>query len=96
SVAFLVSYLTYHAGLKHFTGVGHKPYTGADHLLGLYRAILGTHIVLAAIVPVLAIITIRRGLNQQWESHRKIAKITFPIWLYVSVTGVVIYFMNAG
>ena len=96
SVAFLASYLTYHGGLKHYTGVGHKPYAGAESLLGLYRGILWTHIALAAVVPVLAIITIRRGLKQRWEAHRKIAKITFPIWLYVSVTGVVIYFMNAG
>jgi protein SCO1/2/putative membrane protein len=94
SVAFLASYLTYHGGLKHYTGVGHKPYSGDPSLQGVYRGLLVTHIILAAAVPVLAIITIRRGLKQQWESHRKIAKITFPIWLYVSVTGVVIYFMN--
>ncbi|MFH1302521.1 MAG: DUF420 domain-containing protein, partial [Planctomycetota bacterium] len=52
-----------------------------------------THVVLAAAVPALAWITIRRGLKQQWAAHRRIAKITFPIWLYVSITGVVIYFM---
>lgn len=96
SVVFLACYLTYHGGLKHYTGVGHKPYAGAPSLLAVYRLILGTHIVLAAVVPVLAIVTIRRGLTAQWEAHRRIAKVTFPIWLYVSVTGVVIYFMNAG
>ncbi len=95
SVAFLVCYLTYHGALKHYTGIGHKPYAGSPAWHGSYRAILGTHVVLAAIVPVLAIMTILRGLKQQWERHRKIAKITFPIWLYVSVTGVIIYFMNA-
>ena len=44
-------------------------------------------------VPVLAIMTIRRGLKQQWEAHRRIARITFPIWVYVSLTGVIIYLM---
>ena len=44
-------------------------------------------------MPVLAIVTIRRGLRQQWEAHRRIARITFPIWVYVSLTGVIIYLM---
>lgn len=95
SVAFLACYLTYHGGLKHYTGVGHKRYAGAESLATVYYVILWTHIALAATVPVLAIITIRRGLREQWEAHRRIAKVTFPIWLYVSVTGVVIYWMNA-
>lgn len=56
----------------------------------LYLGIF-THTVLAAAVPILAIIT--RALKQQWESHRKIARWTYPIWLYVSVTGVIIYVM---
>jgi uncharacterized membrane protein YozB (DUF420 family) len=94
SVAFLACYLTYHGALKHFTGVGHKPYTGAESLAGLYRVVLGTHVLLAAVVPVLAILTIRRGLKEQWEAHRRLAKVTFPIWLYVSITGVLIYFLN--
>ncbi|MEZ6056323.1 MAG: DUF420 domain-containing protein [Planctomycetaceae bacterium] len=94
SIAFLVCYLSYHAGLKHYTGQGHKPYAGAESLATLYRVILWTHIPLAALVPGLAIVTIRRGLRQNWEGHRKLAKITFPIWLYVSVTGVIIYWMN--
>lgn len=94
SVAFLACYLTYHGALKHFTGIGHKPYTGAESLAGVYRAVLWSHIVLAAMVPVLAILTIRRGLKEQWEAHRRLAKVTFPIWMYVSVTGVLIYFLN--
>jgi protein SCO1/2/putative membrane protein len=59
----------------------------------VYLTILVTHVVLAATVPVLAIITIYRGLKGDWERHRRIAKLTFPIWLYVSVTGVIIYWM---
>lgn len=95
SIAFLVCYLTYHGALKHFTGMGHKPYQGDESLLTAYRVILWSHIALAAITPVLASITIYRGLAGLWESHRRIARVTFPIWLYVSVTGVIIYFMNA-
>jgi len=87
SCLFLVCYLVYHAqvGSKHFPG------TGA--LKTLYLTILATHTVLAAAVPFLAIITLRRGLAARYDQHRKIAKWTFPIWLYVSVTGVVVYFM---
>jgi protein SCO1/2/putative membrane protein len=59
----------------------------------VYFTILITHVTLAATVPVLAIITIRRGLAMRLDPHRRIAKITLPIWLYVSVTGVVVYFM---
>jgi uncharacterized membrane protein YozB (DUF420 family) len=59
----------------------------------VYYTILLTHVVLAAAVPVLAIVTIRRGYRQDWAAHKRIAKITFPIWLYVSITGVVIYGM---
>ena len=59
----------------------------------VYLSILGTHTVLAATVPVLAIITLRRGLAATFDKHRRIARWTLPIWLYVSVTGVVVYLM---
>jgi uncharacterized membrane protein YozB (DUF420 family) len=87
SCLFLVCYLVYHAqvGSKHF------PHTGA--LRTVYLTILGTHTVLAAAVPVLAIITLRRGLAAKYDRHRRIARWTLPIWLYVSVTGVVVYWM---
>jgi protein SCO1/2/putative membrane protein len=96
SVAFLICYLTCHAALHHYTGKGHKPYAGSESLRDVYYTILWTHIALAAIVPVLAIVTIRRGLAGEFDRHRRIARVTFPIWLYVSVTGVIIYFMNAA
>lgn len=96
SIAFLACYLTYHGALKHYTGVGHKPYAGTPSLETPYRVILISHVILAAIVPVLASITIYRGLSGQFDRHRRIARVTFPIWLYVSVTGVIIYWMNAG
>lgn len=87
SVLFLGSYLFYHyhAGSTRFPG------TGAVRIL--YLSILLTHTVLAAAVPVLAGITVYRAFRGRFERHRAIARWTLPIWLYVSVTGVVIYWM---
>ena len=87
SCLFLVCYVVYHAqvGSKHFQ------HTGA--IRTVYLSILGTHTVLAAAVPVLAILTLRRGLAGRYDKHRRIARWTLPIWLYVSVTGVVVYVM---
>jgi protein SCO1/2/putative membrane protein len=93
SVAFLICYLSYHFTLHYYTGAGSIPYPGKGTLKAIYLSILLTHVLLAAIVPFLAITTIHKGLRQNWVSHRKWAKITFPIWLYVSITGIVIYVM---
>lgn len=93
SILFLVFYLLYHFALQSYTGNASRKFEGEGLVRPVYYFILITHVVLAASVPVLAWVTIRRGLKQQWEAHRRIAKITFPIWLYVSITGVVIYFM---
>ena len=86
SGAFLVSYVIYH-----WYKSGPKQYTG--ELPEIYFFILITHIILAAIIIPLALITLYRGWTNDLKKHRKIAKITLPIWLYVSVTGVVIYRM---
>ena len=87
SVLFLISYLTYHAQV----GSVHYPHLGA--IRSVYLSILFTHTVLAAAVPVLAILTLRRGLRGNFVRHKAIASWTLPIWLYVSVTGVVVYLM---
>ena len=87
SCLFLVCYLVYH----YQVGSVRFPKSGA--IKTLYLSILGTHTVLAAAVPVLAIITLRRGLSARFDKHRRIARWTLPIWLYVSVTGVVVYLM---
>jgi len=87
SCAFLACYLVYHWHV----GSVRFPHSGA--LRTLYLSILGTHTVLAATVPVLAIITLSRGLSARFDKHRAIARWTLPIWLYVSVTGVVVYLM---
>ena len=87
STVFLASYLLnhYHAGIVYYKGTG--------MMRTLYLWILTTHTVLAAAVPVLAIITLSRGLKGRIRKHRAIARWTMPIWLYVSVTGVVVYVM---
>jgi putative membrane protein len=87
STLFLISYLTYHA----LAGVVY--YRGTGTIRIVYLTILYTHTVLAVTVPVLAIITLRRGLKGWFARHRKIAVWTLPIWLYVSVTGVIVYLM---
>ena len=87
SIAFLICYLIYHAQV----GSVHYPHTGAIRVV--YYSILITHTLLAVTVPVLAIITLSRALKGDFVRHRKIARWTFPIWLYVSVTGVIVYLM---
>ena len=86
SVAFLISYVTYHAKIG-----GSKHYTGP--VPAVYFTILISHTLLAVTVPVLAIMTLRRALKGEFARHRKLAKWTWPIWMYVSVTGVIVYLM---
>ena len=93
SIAFLTCYLVYHFALHHYTGSGSRSFPGLGAVRFVYFCILISHVVLAAVVPVLALITIYRAWKEQWDRHRRIAKITFPIWVYVSVTGVIIYGM---
>ena len=85
SSLFLVCYVVYHAQ------VGSVPFPRHGFVRWLYFTILITHVVLAATVPPLAIITMTRGLQGRYPQHRRIARWTFPIWLYVSVTGVLVY-----
>jgi len=87
SVAFLISYLVYHSQ------VGSVRYPGTGAMRTVYLSSLFTHTILAAVVPVVAIVTLRRGLRADFVRHRAIARWTLPIWLYVSVTGVVVYLM---
>src|SRR5689334_9256858 len=87
SVIFLACYLYYHfnVGALHFTGQGPIRY--------VYFTLLITHTILAALVPVLAILALTRALRGDFKKHKAIARIALPIWLYVSVTGVVIYWI---
>ena len=87
SIVFLISYITYHSyhGTTRFTGQG--------WIRPVYFTILTSHTILAAAIVPLAIITLRRGLKDRIEKHVRIARWTYPIWLYVSVTGVIVYLM---
>jgi len=85
STLFLISYLAYHAQ------VGSVPFTRQGLVRSIYFTILITHVILAAAVLPLALITLSRGLKGRYPQHRRIARWTLPIWLYVSVTGVLVY-----
>jgi uncharacterized membrane protein YozB (DUF420 family) len=87
SALFLTSYLVYHAN------VGSRPYTGTGPLRSIYFFVLVTHVVLAAAIVPLVIVTVVRALRGRYAAHRAIARWTLPLWLYVSVTGVVVYVM---
>ncbi|CAN5478490.1 hypothetical protein BH23ACI1_BH23ACI1_32380 [soil metagenome] len=87
STLFLAGYLVYHYH------IGSKPYEGQGPIRVFYFAILISHIILAAFTLPLAIITLSQGLRERWRQHRRIARWTLPIWLYTSVTGVMVYWM---
>ncbi len=87
STVFLISYVLYHAR------VGSVPFHGQGWIRPVYFFILITHIVLAASIVPLALVTLSRALREQFDRHKRIARWTLPVWLYVSVTGVVIYFL---
>lgn len=87
SIAFLISYLAYHAQ------VGSVRFTKQGPIRILYFTILLTHTILAAVIVPMVVVTLSRGLRRQDARHRAIARWTMPIWLYVSVTGVVVYLM---
>lgn len=87
STLFLVSYLTYHYH------AGSKPFPGEGWTRPLYFAILISHVILATVTLPLSIVTLARGVRGRFEKHRSIARWALPIWLYVSVTGVLVYLM---
>ena len=87
SILFLICYVIYHLE------VGSVKFQGHGWVRPVYFTILITHVILAATVPVLAILTLRRALRGEFAKHRKLARVTFPIWLYVSITGVIVYLM---
>ena len=93
STLFLISYVTYHYLKQQATGEAHTTFPATGLVRTIYRFILLTHVVLAAVVVPLAFVTIWRGVRNRLDRHVRIARWTLPIWLYVSVTGVVVYFM---
>ena len=87
SCLFLACYVIYHYN------VGSRRFPGQGPIRTVYFFILITHIVLAAFVPPMAIVTLVRGLRERFDAHARLARWTLPIWLYVSVTGVIVYWM---
>ena len=87
SALFLISYVVYHSH------AGSRPFPGVGYMRVIYFTILVTHVVLAAAILPLALTTVTRGLRAQYERHVRIARWTLPLWMYVSITGVVIYWM---
>lgn len=73
--------------------LGTTLFTGEGWVRFVYLAILISHVILATLIGPLALVTLRRALRQQWDRHRRIARVTFPIWLYVVVTGWIVYYM---
>jgi uncharacterized membrane protein YozB (DUF420 family) len=92
STLFLISYITYHT-YHYYHGVGVTRFVGTGASRPIYFTILTTHTFLAVVTVPLVLVTLSRALKTQFARHMRIAKWTFPIWLYVSVTGVVVYLM---
>ena len=88
STVFLACYLTYH-----FNVVAVTKFQGQGMVRPIYFLILITHIILAVVIVPLILVTLNRARKQQWEAHKKIARWTWPLWMYVSVTGVIVYMM---
>lgn len=93
SVLFLASYVTYHTLRQAATGVGHVRYQGPAWSRSLYFSVLFSHLVLATLLLPLVIVTMSRALKGRFDRHRRIARWTWPIWIYVSTTGVAVYAM---
>ena len=93
SIIFLISYVLYHSLLAYYLGQGPTKFRGEGIVRPIYFFILISHTLLAIIIVPFVLVTLRRGLKGNYDKHRRIARWTFPLWLYVSVTGVIVYLM---
>lgn len=93
SALFLVSYLSHHALRTYYFGLGPTRFTGEGIIRPIYFTILTSHTILAALIGPFVVLTLRRGLKGWYDSHKKLARLVFPVWLYVSITGVVVYLL---
>src|SRR5947209_8082583 len=93
STAFLACYLLYHFGMVAAVGEGSVRFTQTGWIRPVYYVLLATHLLLAFTILPLVILTVVPALRARFDRHRKMGKFTLPIWLYVSVTGVIVYFM---
>jgi uncharacterized membrane protein YozB (DUF420 family) len=87
SALFLTSYVIYHAN------VGSRPFTGTGAIRIVYFTVLITHVLLAIAIVPMVLVTVSRALSRRFDRHRRIARITWPLWMYVSITGVIVYVM---
>lgn len=90
---FLVCYVIHYVWRTGIAGESHTPYHGTGWVKGFYYLLLLSHVVLAMTVPLIAVRLILLGFAQRYETHKRVARIGFPIWMYVSVTGILIYLM---
>ena len=93
SALFLISYLTHHAVRTYYFGLGPTRFTGEGLIRPIYFTILTSHTILAALVGPFVILTLYRGLKGKYVAHRRIARLVFPVWLYVAMTGVAVYLL---
>ena len=93
SAAFLVSYISHHALRTYYFGLGPTRFTGEGLARPIYFTILTSHTILAAIIGPFVIATLYRALKGRFDEHRRLARLVYPVWLYVSVTGVIVYLM---
>lgn len=93
SAAFLVSYISHHALRTYYFGLGPTRFTGVGITRPIYFTILTSHTILAALVTPFVLRTLWLGLKMRADKHRKLARLIFPVWLYVSMTGVVVYIL---
>jgi len=93
SGVFLISYLTYHSLRTYYFGLGPTRFMGDGLSRPIYFTILGSHTFLAALVAPFVLWTLWRGLRGDYERHKRLARLLFPVWIYVSITGVIVYLM---
>ena len=93
SAAFLVSYISHHALRTYYFGLGPTRFTGEGLARPIYFTILGSHTIFAALVAPFVLWTLRRALRGDYEQHKRLARLVFPVWIYVSITGVIVYLM---
>lgn len=93
SALFLLSYISHHALRSYYFGIGPTKFGGEGLARPIYFTILTSHTFLAALVGPFVIVTLYRALKGNFDAHRRIARLVYPIWLYVSVTGVIVYLM---
>jgi putative membrane protein len=93
SALFLVSYLTHHSLRTYYLGLGPTRFVGQGLARPVYFTILTSHTILAALVAPFVIMTLWRAVKGRYDAHRRVARLVFPVWLYVSITGVIVYLM---